>query len=63
LTNKKNYLINILVSIKVQIIKYQFFISELERYLRNFICSGDLESRKLVTVAFAWHNICQSFDE
>jgi len=36
-------------------------IKELERYMRNFIWSGDLHNKKLVTVA--WKTICIPIDE
>ncbi|PNX62717.1 hypothetical protein L195_g053127, partial [Trifolium pratense] len=36
-------------------------IKELERYLRNFIWSGDLLTRKMVTVA--WNTVCTPIAE
>ncbi|GAU48100.1 hypothetical protein TSUD_133200 [Trifolium subterraneum] len=33
----------------------------LEKWIRNFIWSGDIDKRKLVTVA--WHNCCKSFSD
>jgi len=36
-------------------------INELEKYMRNFMWSGDLDSRKLVTVA--WKTTCTPLDE
>ncbi|PNX88874.1 ribonuclease H, partial [Trifolium pratense] len=36
-------------------------IKELERYLRNFLWSGDLNTRKTVTVS--WSTVCSSIDE
>jgi hypothetical protein len=36
-------------------------IKDLEKWMRNFIWSGDVTQRKLVTVA--WHKVCCSFSE
>ncbi|MCI07725.1 putative ribonuclease H protein, partial [Trifolium medium] len=36
-------------------------INEMERWMRNFIWSGDVTQRKLVTVA--WKKVCSSFNE
>jgi hypothetical protein len=36
-------------------------IKELERYMRNFIWSGDISKRKLVTVS--WANVCKPLSE
>ena len=36
-------------------------IKDVEKCFRNFIWSGDIEKRKLVTVA--WKNVCKKFDE
>jgi hypothetical protein len=36
-------------------------IKDMERWMRNFIWSGDVNKRKLVTVA--WHKVCTPFKE
>ncbi|MCH94279.1 putative ribonuclease H protein, partial [Trifolium medium] len=36
-------------------------IKDIERWMRNFIWSGDVNQRKLVTVA--WHRVCSPFNE
>jgi len=36
-------------------------LKELEKWMRNFIWSGDINQRKLVTVS--WHKVCKSFKE
>jgi hypothetical protein len=36
-------------------------IKDIERWVRNFLWSGDVNQRKLVTVA--WHKVCSPFDE
>lgn len=39
----------------------QSLLQDLECWVRNFIWSGDIDSRKCVTVA--WHNVCKPFDK
>lgn len=36
-------------------------LKEIEKWTRNFIWSGNIEKRKLVTVA--WHKLCKPYDE
>jgi len=36
-------------------------IKEMEKYMRNFIWSGDVHKRKLVTVS--WKKICKPFSQ
>lgn len=36
-------------------------IKEIEKCVRNFIWFGDIEKRKVVTVA--WHKVCKKIDE
>jgi hypothetical protein len=36
-------------------------IKDLEKWIRNFLWSGDVNKKKLVTVA--WHKVCTPFHE
>jgi hypothetical protein len=36
-------------------------IKELEKWIRNFIWSGNINQRKILTVA--WNNVCKPFKE
>ena len=38
-----------------------FLLKDIERWIRNFIWSGDTEKKKMITVS--WNKVCSHFDE
>ncbi|RHN47676.1 hypothetical protein MtrunA17_Chr7g0255541 [Medicago truncatula] len=56
------YVLNCLISSKMSVFSWPTsLLREMEKWIKNFIWSGDISKRKLVTVA--WKKVCVGFDE